>query len=1331
MNTKSDSSFEADLPNLVELLRWRALHQPDQLAYTFLADGATEEISITYTQLDGWARAIGTQLQSLKATGERALLLYPPGLEYIAAFFGCLYAGVVAIPAYPPRLNKPVSRLRTIVEDAHPKLALTNSKVLAKNVKRRFAQVQELEGLHWLAIDNVAVGVEADWQEPAITSDTLAFLQYTSGSTAMPKGVMVSHGNLLSNLQSIQTGFQHTKQSIGVGWLPLYHDLGLIGNVLQPLYVGFPCILMSPADFAWKPFRWLQAVSRYKATTSGAPNFAYDLCIEKITPKQRETLDLSSWSVAFNGGEPIRHETIERFAATFESCGFQRKAFYPCYGLAEATLIVSGGLKEAPPVFYTVQEAALEHSQVVGVTSGDGGSQTLVGCGKSLLNQKLVVAHPETLTKSSPGEVGEILVSGPSVTQGYWNQPVETAHMFRAYLSDTGEGPFLRTGDLGFLHDGELFITGRIKDLIIIRGRNHYPQDLELTVERSHPALEAFSGAAFSVEVEGEERLVIVQALKRHHQNPDVDEVIGTIRRKVAENHELQVYSIVLVKPFSIPKTSSGKIRRHACRKRFLEDGLNVVGAWKSEIAEPAEPRKVSKPVDSTISLHNAIYGPTAAMSQMTEAVEIDDVVQSKAKNNASRALTGELLQWLRNYTNERINSRLIDERRTIPPYIVLDLGNRGLLGMQVPSKYAGLGLNHYDTMRVLEQLGAIDQTLSLFIGLNNILGIRPILKYASDTVRDELLPILATGRELCAFALTEPGAGSNPRAISARAIPDTEGNWRLRGTKIWSGSAAWAGVINVFVQQLDANGKSQGISSFVVRQGTHGLRQGPEALTMGMRGLIQNTVYLDDVSVGPQHLLGEPGAGMNVAQDAMMYGRLAIAAACVGGMKRCTQLMLRYGERRSISTGRLLDNPVTLSKLSDLTAAIATVESLVARISELLDDGSFVPVEAFTACKIAAPEFFWKAADTLVQMLGGRGYIETNIAPQILRDARVLRIFEGPTETLTMFLGSRAVNDHEKLHQFLRHDLSSVMISDRLREAVEQVKKLCTGPKRPFSDHTSTTQWAYALIGEMTTFAILLAAVQRGNGRAVPAHLRRVIEWAQIQFEHKIDIALSGNPAESLLSGPDAIRELISDYAEAIGDLGQTLVGPDYELDALLRQNHSKIAADLKSNAALEIRTKREAPQHKEYKYTDSLQDISIHTAESIRQWIVNWLVRELNLRPELVDTNRPFAHYGMDSVKAVELALSLEEWLGNGLELEATIAWNFPTIESLAEYLASELDILSSTPEVQLMHQIQSQKDGDEPIEARIDLETLSESEIAHLLAKEIAAVKNREAK
>ncbi|OKH43160.1 beta-ketoacyl synthase [Calothrix sp. HK-06] len=577
MNTSYNNN-SLQFNTLVDLLRYRAQNQPELKAYAFLSDGETESASLTYQELDTKARAIATQLLQHGTPGSRALLLYPPSLEFVAAFFGCLYAGFVAVPAYPPRRNQKMSRLQAIVSDAEAVVALTTASELA-GMKTQLAENQTLAAFPWLATDNLNADFASTWQNPVINSDTLAFLQYTSGSTGTPKGVMITHGNLLHNSKLIYQFYEHTPESHGVIWLPPYHDMGLIGGVLQPLYGGFPVALMPPVAFLQKPFRWLQAISHYKATTSGAPDFAYDLAARQITPEQLATLDLSSWEVAFTGAEPIRPQTLERFAETFTPCGFRREAFYPCYGMAETTLIVTGGLKSQTPIIRHIETTDLAQNRVVNTTAGD--AKAIVGCGQSHSEQEVLIVNPELLIPCPEQQVGEVWVSGPSVAQGYWNRPELSKQAFQAHLASDSTKSFLRTGDLGYLENGELFITGRLKDLIIIMGRNHYPQDIELTVEKSHPALRPASGAAFAVEINNSEKLVIVQEVERSHlRKLNADEVIGAIRKAVAEHHDLQTHAILLIKTNSLPKTSSGKVRRSTCRTEFENGTLDVVASW-------------------------------------------------------------------------------------------------------------------------------------------------------------------------------------------------------------------------------------------------------------------------------------------------------------------------------------------------------------------------------------------------------------------------------------------------------------------------------------------------------------------------------------------------------------------------------------------------------------------------------------------------------------------------------------------------------------------------------------------------------------------------------
>ena len=557
---------KSQFTTLVDILQHHANSQPKKRAYLFLEKGEREKDEVCYQELWEKANIIASSLQNYQ--GKRALLLYPSGLEFIIAFFGCLLAGVVAVPVYPPRLNQKLSRLLSIVNDAEATLALTTESILC-NHKRHWTEEPALAQLSWLATDS-AYMTPKHGQLPKITPDTLAFLQYTSGSTGKPKGVMVSHRNLMDNEEAIAQAqaFNHNENAIYVSWLPLFHDMGLIGNILQSLYLGTSCIIMSPLAFLQKPIRWLQAIDRYRATISGGPNFAYDFCVEKIKPEQLENLDLSSWDVAFNGSEPVRAKTLEQFSAKFAPCGFRQRAFYPCYGMAEATLFITGGQKNAEPTIKGFEASALQQNYVVESQTSDSDSRLLVGCGQSWLDHRVVIANPKTLTRCRQGEVGEIWVSGQSVSQGYWQCHDDT---FQASLKETGEGLFLRTGDLGFWWQGELFITGRLKEVIIIRGQNHYPQDIEFTVQQSHPALKQNGGAAFTIESDSAEPLIIVQEVERNYlKTLDSDEVIRLINKAVTAQHGLDIHTTVLVRSGTVPKTSSGKIQRRTCRQNFL-----------------------------------------------------------------------------------------------------------------------------------------------------------------------------------------------------------------------------------------------------------------------------------------------------------------------------------------------------------------------------------------------------------------------------------------------------------------------------------------------------------------------------------------------------------------------------------------------------------------------------------------------------------------------------------------------------------------------------------------------------------------------------------------
>jgi len=570
----------------VERLQQGATTHPSRCAFTFLAQGEDETCHLTYGELDGRARAIAVDLSGRVPAGSRVLLLHPSGLEFIAALFGCLYAGMIAVPAYPSRARRrSAERLESIVADAGAVLALTDSLTLSR-LRPDFEANPRLAHIKLTATDTVDARSEADWSEPWVDLDTVAMLQYTSGSTARPRGVVLTHRALLHNAEVIRQAFETTDTQTNVGWLPLHHDMGLIGNVLGPMYVGGRGVLMPPEAFLLKPDRWLRAISRYRAQSSGAPDFAYELCVERITDAQKATLDLRHWHLAFCGAEPVRARTLKRFADAFAPCGFRREALYPCYGLAEATLMVTGGSAGRPPVVQSFSGNALREGSALPVADDAGDARAFVGCGHPWNGQQVIIVDPGTRRACPQGQIGEICVAGGSVASGYWRQTEATTETFGLVLAETGEGPFLRTGDLGFIHDGDLYVSGRSKDLIIVTGRNHFAEDIEATVGQAHRAICPHGVAAFTIDTETGERPVVVVEVDRHFLSqlqrgtdmfaPTRDAITLAIRSAVAERHDLSLQSIHLVRPATIPRTSSGKIQRHAARTAYAAGTLRA-----------------------------------------------------------------------------------------------------------------------------------------------------------------------------------------------------------------------------------------------------------------------------------------------------------------------------------------------------------------------------------------------------------------------------------------------------------------------------------------------------------------------------------------------------------------------------------------------------------------------------------------------------------------------------------------------------------------------------------------------------------------------------------
>ena len=568
---------------MADLLRRRAAEQGGERAYVFLSERGEEESALSFADLERRAGAVAAQLAGRSQKGDRALLMFPPGLDFIVAFFGCLMAGVIAVPVMPPRRASARDASANIAANCTPCFVLTTGALIESrgDIVDRFPGAD----IAWITVDRLADPSDPPPLPAPIRSD-LAFLQYTSGSTSAPKGVVVSHANLLDNLEMIRVALGNTRASTYAAWIPFYHDMGLILNVLQTLYVGALCVVLSPTSFIQRPMTWLRAIHQYRAEAACAPNFAYDLCVSRFRADQAEGLDLSCWKVALNGAEPVRAATIEQFTAKFAPYGFEPRSVYPAYGMAEATLLISGGRRGEGPVTRSVSRERLQRD-VVAVPASPNDSRVVVGCGRCLINEDIAIVHPETLQRLPLGNVGEIWARGPHIAGGYWQNAAATASAFEGRIAGEGDTHWLRTGDLGFLDEaGELYITGRIKDVIILYGVNHYPQDIEMTMQDAHPALRKNGGAAFAiVDQRGEERLVLVQEVERTQRlQISTSEVETRIREAVGTEHDVAAHRIVLIRPGSLPKTTSGKIQRSLTRELWQRNELDVLRP--SDLAE-------------------------------------------------------------------------------------------------------------------------------------------------------------------------------------------------------------------------------------------------------------------------------------------------------------------------------------------------------------------------------------------------------------------------------------------------------------------------------------------------------------------------------------------------------------------------------------------------------------------------------------------------------------------------------------------------------------------------------------------------------------------------
>ena len=723
--------------HFISVIEHWAEHRADETAYVF-TDVESVEQKLSYSELLAEVRGLAGYLQNRCRirSGDRVLLLYPPGLDFVVGFYACHAIGAIAVPVFPPRRNRKASRIRSIVVDASATWALSTGGVVEQ--LQGDQSHDDLFGLQLLGTDDPAHRDADGLRAPRRSGNSLAMLQYTSGSTGSPKGVMLTHQNLIANSELILHGFRPCPDTVGMSWLPTYHDMGLVGGVLMPMYLGRINVLMSPMTFLQRPLRWLQGISKYRVTVSGGPNFAYQLCADKILDSELANLDLSSWDIAFNGAEPIRAGTLEAFANRFASCGFRSGSMLPCYGMAETTLIVTGGPVEPRPIIEHFNTSELAKKKVRLVEASHESAKAMVACGEVLPGEQVIVVDPESHAILDDDQVGEIWIDSPSVGKGYYQRKEATERTFRATTS-CGKGPFLRTGDLGFLYGGQLYVSGRLKDMIIVRGVNRYPQDIEETVEAASEVVQAGSVGAVAMEQDGREQLVIVaEAVRR--RDLDWDAEIQSIRRAVTAQHDLPPDAVYLVRNSSIPKTSSGKIQRHACLHAVRDGDLKLVAKWVRW--------------EENQSAHFGSGGQTmmqaAAASGQGSDIDHKDVNESIAKV---------IISQVRSVAGERAANLDYDTN------IVLDLGLDSLERLEIARKLERTFGGRFPE-QVLDEIETIGQTA---MAVERYLA--PGSEARTEAFFDGQLDDAATGNSVGDRNGVSPSNG----AVVPSPIPDVE----------------------------------------------------------------------------------------------------------------------------------------------------------------------------------------------------------------------------------------------------------------------------------------------------------------------------------------------------------------------------------------------------------------------------------------------------------------------------------------------------------------------------------------------------------------------------
>ena len=1129
-------------------------------------DSFSVKTNFSYQDILQRAQAAARHIVKFTQPGDRVLLVLPTSPEFVDYFFGCMISGRIAVPLPVEKTQSRFSRIAGVISDCDPALAIFKSQADFDKMKE---SVSSLPFLICEAMPHVSQDSSPS-EKCQITPDHTVFIQYTSGSTGSPKGVVITHRNLVTNLRMIRDGMKITSNDRILSWLPLYHDMGLVGNFLTPMATGSHTYLYPHQAFAKNPIQYLELISEENISLTGAPMFAFSLLCQ-VSEKMRSDIDLGKLRLFYSGSERIQIEQIKHFYLTFGKYGLKPNSFFPCYGLAEGTLYVSGG-------FINPLDPKAENSQF----------EVYPSCGTfpSQLRVRIINEKGEDLP---PGHIGQIQVTGDSISPGYWKD-LKSDHSFGKIIEPKVKS--LNTGDLGVIKNHSLYVTGRIKDLIKIRGRNIYPEDLEAEIEKMNDWFLPNSVFAISDPNSAQEEILILAEIKREKRKAPFHDLLNEIQIALS-NFDLKARRIIILNPASLPKTSSGKKQRQAARK-LLESGsfeINHEETYSSEISN----ENLNK-IENQFDLFAKYFS--------------------------------------------KINLSLADERRSFPADLVNQAHTKGLLSLLVPATHGGQGLSHKQFAEIGAKLGALDVSLGSLIGNHNTIGLLPVIHSKVLSSKSQVLKNVVDQGSLIAFAMTEPSSGSDPRTIQSRVTPK-DGKLLLSGEKVWIGNAPLAHYINVFAKEFDANGREIGISGFLLNRDEHDFQLGEEQLTVGLRPMLQARIMFSEVPLSEKDRLTEPGQGLELAFLSMEYARFGLAAMAVGAAEAALVKLNKFAKSRRIWTGSLFENSYFREKHLEMILKRNSLKHFVDQVASYQDRGERLPLNLSLVCKIIAGEWAFEIMDQCLQFCGGRGYTETFGLGRLWRDARIIRIFEGPTEAVAFQLGSQLLRNPASFN--INKSFKVPHLNPNQIELIESV----------------STEYFERLPNEVLAIKLGIFAAE-------------VLVW-QTYLENLGAGSSDSTVVEAQLS------KLVQNFKS---DLQRSLVYSNVNTTSnFLISTDTQTERPLFDSWSGEYLPEPKTPELKKFQtYAVSSQAIlkSVNTSNNnlksdpIEEKLVEWM--KSHTRIKVVDIKTPMSASGVDSLLAYELMCFIEDEFK--ISVPEELVTQRPSIETLTHFISSKIE-------------------------------------------------------